>query len=474
MKRIRKQIAAAAACLLALSGLAGCTSGEIASSGGASGPSGGAGTVKEALKFDASKDLDLQGKTLTISAWGGVVEEGQDEYYDRRYALERRTEERYHVNIEWMANNPNTFVQDVTLAYSSGKKYADLMFAPSYYGFDLAKLGAVVPLDDYIDYSKPCYAITGENLRYVDGKHYSYMPDEISVNSLGYFVIYNTTLLEKNGCPDPFELYQQGQWDWEHFGEIAKKCTIVSNGEVVQYGIGGSNLLDALCLSNGFSIIQMDTQQKKFTCGLNTAAGLNTLNFVKKLVYDYKSCDGWYGTHNSKFTFGDAKLAMLICPQYYPNTFVSEGMSIGSVPMPKGSDASGPVNGLELQEWWMASAISDFSTEELLLVALDMNENDPAYPDTYISDEAKKENFVVRSYDTCVFSTEEEAQFFYDYIVSNDVKTIMNITTDGIKAVIAEKVFTALQKGEDPRTVMERVQPVIDEALKDMLPQSQN
>lgn len=103
-----------------------------------------------------------------------------------------------------------------------------------------------------------------------------------------------------------------------------------------------------------------------------------------------------------------------------------------------------------------------------------MNENDPAYPDTYISDEAKKENFVVRSYDTCVFSTEEEAQFFYDYIVSNDVKTIMNITTDGIKAVIAEKVFTALQKGEDPRTVMERVQPVIDEALKDMLPQSQN
>lgn len=62
MKRIRKQIAAAAACLLALSGLAGCTSGEIASSGGASGPSGGAGTVKEALKFDASKDLDLQGK----------------------------------------------------------------------------------------------------------------------------------------------------------------------------------------------------------------------------------------------------------------------------------------------------------------------------------------------------------------------------------------------------------------------------
>lgn len=63
------------------------------------------------------------------------MEEGQDEYYDRRYALERRTEERYHVNIEWMANNPNTFVQDVTLAYSSGKKYADLMFAPSYYGF---------------------------------------------------------------------------------------------------------------------------------------------------------------------------------------------------------------------------------------------------------------------------------------------------------------------------------------------------
>ena len=367
--KMRKRTAAVM-CALVLSCLAGCVSKSDAPDKKDGVAGAGSDTVKSALKFDRDNDLDLQARTLTISAWNAVVEEGQDEYYDRRYALERRTEERYHVNIEWVGNNPNTFVQDVALAYSSGKKYADLMFTPSYYGYSLAKLGAIMPLDEYIDYSSPCYAMTGDNLRYVDGKHYSYMPDEISVNSVGYFMIYNTTLLEKAGCQDPFALYQQGQWDWSHLAEIAKACTVVSDGEVVQYGIGGSNLLDALCLSNGFSVIQMDTQKKQFICGLNTPAGLNTLNFLKKVVYDYKACDNWSGTHNSKFTFGDGKLAMLVCPQYYPASFISEGMSISAVPMPKGDDAGAYVNGLEMQEWWTVSAVSDFQMEELLTVCL--------------------------------------------------------------------------------------------------------
>ncbi len=431
------------------------------------------GSVKEALKHGSDETLDFGGKTLTISAWGNPTPAGTDPYKDRMYELQERTEKKYNVNIEWVPSNTATFVKDVQLAFASKQKYADLIFAPSNYAFDVCRLGAVVPLDDYIDYTSPHYAVTGNNLLYVDGKHYSYMPDEYGPNSLGYFITYNTTMLEIANCEDPYELYKEGKWTWNEFAEIVKKTTIVnSNGKASQWGIGGSNLLDALCLSNGFQMIGMDTENKKFTCNLYTDEGLNVLNFVKKLCYDYKGCDGRYGGHNSKINFGDSKLAMLICPSYYPGEYVQKGMTVATVPLPKGPDAKGYVNGLELQEWWMVSAISDFSTKDLVQLALDMNDNDPAFEETYFSEEGKKENFITRVYDTCVVATEEEAEFFYDFIRDKEVTNMLNISTPSLKSLISEKVFGPISLGEDPRGVLTRVKPVINESLNEMLPES--
>ena len=436
--------------------------------------SGGGDTatsVKSAL-LHPDESMNLGGKTLQISVWGQPAAEGAgDAYVDRRYERERRTEKRYNVNIEWVATNIDKFVQDVTLAFTSRQKYADLIFAPSSHAFKLCQLGAVLPLDDYIDYSSPFYAVTRNNLLYVDGKHYSYMPDEYSPNDVGYFITYNQDLLSDAGCEDPQELYKAGKWDWDAFAKIIQQTTKVgSDGTVTQWGVGGSNLLDALCISDGFTMIGMDTTAKKFSCNLYTDAGLNVLNFLKKIAYDYKGCDGNYGGHNSKITFGDTKTAMLICPSYYPGDYIQKGMPVASVPLPKGPDTTRYANGQDLQEWWMVSAISDFTTEQLVQVALDMNDNDPAYEDTYFSEEGLKQNFITRSYDGCVFATEEEAEFYYDFIRSDDVDKMLNITTDSIKSTMAEKVFSAVVQGEEPRTVLERVKPVVEQALKDMLP----
>lgn len=428
------------------------------------------GSVKTALKYNANEDLDLGGKTLTVSVWGGVTEEGADEFFDRRYALERRTESRYNVNIEWVPTNPTTFTQDVMLAYTSGKKYADLIFSPSFNALELCKSGAVIPLDDYIDYSSPFYALTGDYLKYVDGKHYSYMPDEISVNSTGFFIAYNQTLLEKAGCKDPMELYKADKWDWDAFKEIVKKTTVIENGKTIQYGVGGTNLLDGLCLSNGFSMISMEN--KKYKCNLYTDAGLRTLNMVREIGYTMKATDGYYGSSNSGLTFGDSKVAMMVCANYDTSGFITSGMPVATVPLPKGPDAKTKMLGLDLQEWWLVSSISEFDKKDLIQVALDMNDNDPAYEDTYFSAEGKKENYITRTYENNIFMTEEEGEFFYDYITSDDVTTILNITSDDIKKVIVTDVYNPIVEGEEPRSVLERQKSVINTVLNNMLPDS--
>lgn len=470
MKKAVLRLASALCSLAVLMTAAGCGGSGDKKETESGGKSESAGSVKTALKYDANEKLDLGGKTLTVSVWGGVTEEGTDEYFDRRYKLEKRTEERYNVNIEWVPTNPTTFNQDVMLAYTSGKKFADLIFAPSFYALDLCKSGAVLPLDDYIDYSSNFYALTGDYLKYVDGRHYSYMPDEFSVNSVGFFIAYNQTLLEKAGCKDPMELYKADKWNWDAFKEIIKKTTVTENGKTVQYGIGGTNLLDGLCLSNGFSMISMEN--KKYKCNLFTDEGLNTLNMLREIGYTMKATDGYYGSSNSGLTFGDSKTAMMICANYDTNTFITSGMPIGTVPLPKGPNADSKVVGLDLQEWWMVSSISDFETKDLIQVALDMNDNDPAYEDTYFSEEGKKENFVTRTYEGNIFLTEEEGEFFFDYITSKDVKTILNITSDDIKKIIVTDIYTPIVDGEEPRTVLERQKSVINTALDNMLPDS--
>lgn len=472
MKKLFFRLVSAICCLILLIASVGCGNNteEGKNSGGSDEENVSTQSVKTALKYDANEKLDLGGKTLSISVWGGVVAEGDDEYFDRRYELERRTEERYNVNIEWVPTNPTTFAQDVMLAYTSGKKYADLIFAPSFNAFDLCKAGAVLPLDDYIDYSSYFYSLTGDYLKYVDGKHYSYMPDELSVNSVGFFITYNQTLLEKAGCADPMTLYNEGKWDWNAFKEIVNKTTIIEDGKTVQYGVGGTNLLDGLCLSNGFSMISME--DGKFKCNLYTDKGINTLNMLREIGYTMKATDGYYGSSNSGLTFGDSKTAMMICANYDTAGFITSGMPIATVPLPKGPDVDSKVLGLDLQEWWMVSAISDFETKDLIQIALDMNDNDPAYEETYFSEEGKKDNFITRTYEGNVFLTEEEGEFFYDYITDDNVKTILNITSTDIKKVIVSDIYKPIVDGEEPRTVLERQKAVINTALKNMLPDS--
>ena len=428
-------------------------------------------SVKSALKFEVDEKLDLGKREMSVALWSSVPEEGQSEMYDRRYTLAKRTEEKYNVKFKWIASTPDTFSQDFLLAYLSKKKYADLMFCPSYDGYDVCKIGsAVTALDDYIDYSNKAFSKTGELLKYVDGYHYSYMPDNLNLNSIGFFVIYNTSLLEDAGCNDPFEMYKAGNWTWDSFYEIITKTTKRSGGEVVQYGIGGSNLLDALLLSNGTAPVISDYKSKKFTSGLNTNAGMNTLTFLKKILTESGGCDGWYGQHNSKITFGESKLAMIVAPQYYAATFVGGGMPINTVPLPKGPDANGYTIALEMQEWWMMPSISDFTPQEVLQVAFDMNENDPQFADTYHSPQDEKMNFVNTLYDSNVFVTEDEAGFFYDFINDGKNEKRLNIKNDNVTACLVNDVWKALARGEEPRTVMDRVGPVINTALQNMLP----
>lgn len=476
MTRKIRWLAPLAAMTMVVGLLAGCAPKDNPASGSTSGNASGGSvddgthvSLKEsALKFDWSDDLDLEGRTLSISTWGAVPDRYESgEYFTRRYIRSDRTEEKYNVKFEWLpVPDTSTFGADVAMAYAAGKKYADIMFCPSFFGYDLAKLGAIIPLDDYIDYSSSYYSMNGDMLKYYDGLHYSYFPDELSPSSSGYMVIYNTTLTEAALDPseDPMTLYKEGKWDWEAMANIVEKTTKKNSaGEVTQWGLGGGWLLEALCLSNGFSPIGSRDGQP--FCELYTDAGLNVLNYIQRLGYTLGGVNSSYQSNTFAESFNQGKMAMAITTNWTAANVIASGMPVACVPLPMGPDTDKQVIGTEFQEWWVVSSISDFTPEELIQVALDMNENDPAYPDTYQSPEVVHEKYIDRMYNGNVFSTEEEAEIFYENLMDDNVQKIVDLASYDMRWILHSEVQLPLYTGEDPRTILERVRPRIESEL---------
>ena len=81
MKKLFIRSVAVVCCLILLMASIGCSksSEKGKDSGNSSNKNVSTESVKTALKYDANENLDLEGKTLSISVWGGVVAEGDDE-----------------------------------------------------------------------------------------------------------------------------------------------------------------------------------------------------------------------------------------------------------------------------------------------------------------------------------------------------------------------------------------------------------
>ncbi|MBR4073468.1 MAG: hypothetical protein IKK24_05935, partial [Clostridia bacterium] len=62
---------------------------------------------------------------------------------------------------------------------------------------------------------------------------------------------------------------------------------------------------------------------------------------------------------------------------------------------------------------------------------------------------------------------EDQAQFVYDFINEKDTVNMVEWLTDDLKKVITEKVYTPISTGEDVRSHLTSIEPVIKTALEE-------
>ena len=184
------------------------------------------------------------------------------------------------------------------------------------------------PLDDYIDLSDSIWDGMRDaiDMYEYNGKHYV-VPYAISDPLL---ITYSRQMCQENGLDDPYELYQEGDWDWDSFMDMMKK--FVKNGDD-RYGICGW-FGQAMVQSTGKTIVNFDGKQ--FTNNIsdpdieaaeNLMAEMHSLN-----LYD----PNWYGsfpdTHNILF-YGMADWSLS------GSNAANQEADLMVVPFPKSPDA---------------------------------------------------------------------------------------------------------------------------------------
>lgn len=117
------------------------------------------------------------------------------------------------------------------------------------------------------------------------GKIYGFGTMFGDINNSMQIWAYNKTMLEREGQPDPFQLWKEGNWTWEEFEKIAKAVTRDTDGDGVvdqwgAYDLAGDSagLLRNLAW-NGVEISKVDENGNR-VFDLDSKVAIDTINML--------------------------------------------------------------------------------------------------------------------------------------------------------------------------------------------------
>lgn len=233
--------------------------------------------------------IDMGGRTIKIATWW-------DFFYDSRHndpmdnpgvnntetaQMEldniRRIEEKYNVKIEFVNLGWEGIIDSINTSVVSGTPDYDIYTADLQFGLAPAMNGYAMALSDYAsDYSDVMTDQTVMSPFETFGETYFF--SETTIPTGGTYMLYNATMLDELGLEDPNTLFENGEWTWEKFHELAKATTRDTDGDgnIDVYGFGGvtTDTTNEFVASNGGTIASDLTE------GLSSPEVVEALEFI--------------------------------------------------------------------------------------------------------------------------------------------------------------------------------------------------
>lgn len=256
-------------------------------------------------------DYDLGGETITFVHW--VDNEIPDE---ARVAAEAR----FNCKIEWRVLGPGeNYEQNLLAAIMAGdtENWIIKCLVPDQF-LRLVRQNALFPVDTVVPeelfsddvadkgfvYGNNIYSITEGTFDSAT----AFGSEELELPGWPYaFVVYNKSIVEREGLVDPYELYKNGQWNMDTMGELAKQATkdLDGDGETDQWGFAGIMTRWFTPYAKAFTLVDGRLQ---FTLS-NDQESQEIVETMRKWALEDKSAYRWYWPGWDVFHEGKALFA---------------------------------------------------------------------------------------------------------------------------------------------------------------------
>lgn len=288
--------------------------------------------------------FDLGGRTIKLSAWWDLAPTDADATGQALVEQQKKVEEKYNVTIEYVNVPFEEYMDKFTTSVLAGEPFSDIAYlefksaVPAIQKGQLLKISEFTTTNSSINkdqrLANPAPPLLGEQYAFNGGVK----------GNFGHGIHYNRDLFEKLGLPDLQELYDNGEWTWSKFLEIAKQATKDTNndGKMDTYGFSGWAAVvgrNFIAANGGNTVLDPEDEASNAKEGLTDPKAIEAIEFLASLysnnVVKVKTGDkvNW----EEGDTFKDGDVAMFHAAQWMIGDLNFE---VGVVPYPIGPQGS--------------------------------------------------------------------------------------------------------------------------------------
>lgn len=158
--------------------------------------------------------------------------------------------------------------------------------------------GMYQPIDSIVDFNTDLWNSAKETADQfmLAGEHY--------VAPLGYvassMMLYNKAAIEANNLDDPFELYQQGEWNWANWQKIMNGYVDNAPADTLRYGVNGF-FRPHIVQQTGKTLVKYNSADNTFESNLLDADIEKAQSFLYDLMKEELVLNDWIGSASECF-----------------------------------------------------------------------------------------------------------------------------------------------------------------------------
>ncbi len=454
--KIKRLLALLFSMLMVVTCFAGCKGGE-------------SGGNKKADSLRA--DLDFNGETIKIVVppGYGLISDGTDPELVARDEKLAELGKKYNGTFVFQ-EGVGSYWSLMATTIASGKPAGHIMITQENYFMNWVKAGAMADLTAAmektgIDFTDSRYNQTIRKATNFNGAQYCFYQAPLAMLSNIWF--FNKRIFEEYNLGDPYQMVEDGTWNWDAVENIAKKALVKkSDGTVEQWGFTSyshTSLLTALCVSNGTTVSDFDKNGNP-VLNLNSSKGMKAFEkfydwtVVQKIA---KVNDGKQNYDTYYKEFAEGKVALTLGGNSLLKT-LSEMQSeddFGIVAPPMGPDADKYYYQDACGEMYFIPKTYEDMADKLLLVMDELLYTEASHEDrvsekyiSYFRDEKALDSYVKQ-----VVDTENKV-----YDASNMVDIIW-----GGEPSLHDLIGTVLKGEKSPGDAMEASKVQIQKSMED-------